>query len=152
MMPTKLYARLQPPISDAVRADYIRKLRQAKSARYIAFRLLALRAVGELQTRLTPFLSELETILLKDSSPLELRQCGSVDDVSKTVNARLSVCAQIRAEGVRHRRTSSTDSLWHHSNMGPAREVPSGTRRFGRKSRPNYQIKKSAETGAFKQS
>ena len=81
---------LQPPIVEATKADYLRKVKQSKSARYIAFRLLALRAVGEMQTRLTPFIPPLEEILLKDSTPLDLKHCKSVDDVRKAVSARLS--------------------------------------------------------------
>ena len=87
----KTLRRLEPPISETVRTDYNRKVKESKSHRYIAFRLLALRAVGEMQTRLTPFISDLEEILFKDSSPLDLRPCESVDDVRKAVNARLSV-------------------------------------------------------------
>lgn len=81
---------LQLPMSEAVRSDYIRKVEGSKSGRYIAFRLLALRAVGELQTRLTPFLPQLEHILFKDCSPLELRQCDSIDDVTRAVAARFT--------------------------------------------------------------
>jgi hypothetical protein len=81
---------LQPPIVEASRVDYLRKVKESKSARYIAFRLLALRAVGEMQTRLTPFIPPLEEILLKGSTPLDLRHCESVDDVQKAVSARLS--------------------------------------------------------------
>ena len=81
---------LEPPIPETVRADYLRNVEESKSGRYIAFRMLALRAVGELQTRLTPFLPQLEHILFKDCSPLELRHCGSVDDVIKTVTTRFA--------------------------------------------------------------
>jgi hypothetical protein len=81
---------LQPPISDAIKTEYIRNISESKSARYIAFRLLAMRAVGEMRTRLTPFIEQLEEILSKDSSPLDLRQCESMGDVNKGVSARLS--------------------------------------------------------------
>ncbi|HEY6154629.1 MAG TPA: hypothetical protein VIW07_12890 [Candidatus Udaeobacter sp.] len=81
---------LQLPISEAVREDYIRNVERSKSGRYIAFRLLSLRAIGELQTRLTPFLPQLEQILFKDCTPLELRQCDSIDDVTRAVAARFT--------------------------------------------------------------
>jgi len=81
---------LQAPISEPVKIDYIQSVRESKSNRYIAFRLLALRAVGEMQTRLTPFLSQLEEVLFKDSSLLDLRRCESPSDVNKAVTERLS--------------------------------------------------------------
>jgi hypothetical protein len=81
---------LEPPIVEATKADYLRRIRESKSARYIAFRLLALRAVGEMQTRLTPFIPPLEEILLKDSTPLDLKHGESVDDVRQALSVRLS--------------------------------------------------------------
>jgi hypothetical protein len=81
---------LGPPMSETVRADYSRKVEESKSGRYIAFRLLALRAVGELQTRLSPFLPQLEHILLKDCNPLELRLCNSIDGVTNAVTTRFT--------------------------------------------------------------
>jgi hypothetical protein len=81
---------LQPSISEDARADYLNRLRATPSSRYVAFRLLALRAVGDMQTKLTPFIPQLEEILNADSTHLDLRKCDSLDAVSKAVSHRLS--------------------------------------------------------------
>lgn len=79
---------LQPPISEDARRDYLNRVRATPSSRYIAFRLLALRAVGDMQTKLTPFIPQLEEILNADSVHLDLRQCDSIEAISKAVSDR----------------------------------------------------------------
>lgn len=79
-----------PPLSEEVKTDYVNRVRTSSSSRYIAFRLLALRAVGEMQTKLAPFIPQLEEILFADSALLDLRQCDSADAVGKAVSACLA--------------------------------------------------------------
>lgn len=81
---------LLAPISEEVRSDYLNRLRASPSPRYIAFRLLALRAVGDMQTKLTPFISPLEEVLFAGSASLDLRQCDSAEAVGKAVSTRLA--------------------------------------------------------------
>src|SRR5687768_10751002 len=84
----KFLRNLQPPISENDIRRYAQKIKTSKSARYIAFRLLSLRAVGEMQTKLTPFIPQLEELLLQDSSPLELGHLESLEAVAKAVSER----------------------------------------------------------------
>lgn len=74
-----------PPISEQVRTEYVNRVRASSSSRYIAFRLLALRAVGDMQTKLTPFIPLLEEILFADTAPLDLRRCDSIEAVGNAV-------------------------------------------------------------------
>ena len=81
---------VQPPMSDDVRNDYISRVRACPSARYIAFRLLSLRAVGEMQTKLTPFIASLEEILYAGTAPIDLRNCESIEALRGLVADRLA--------------------------------------------------------------
>src|SRR6266550_517408 len=84
----KFLRNLQPPISENDKRSYIQRVKGSKSARYIAFRLLALRAVGEMQTKLTPLIAGLEQLLLEGSSALDLRHLESLEQVTKAVSER----------------------------------------------------------------
>ncbi len=86
----KVLRTLQPPILDEAKTVFLNQIRGSRSARYIAFHLLALRTFGELQAKLGPFLSELEAILYRDETPLDLRTCDSLDAVQTSVNERFS--------------------------------------------------------------
>lgn len=81
---------VQPPMSDDVRSDFISRVKACPSARYIAFRLLSLRAVGEMQTKLTPFIASLEEILYAGTAPVDLRNCESIEALRGFVADRLA--------------------------------------------------------------
>jgi hypothetical protein len=86
----KMLRSFQPPISEETRTDYLKRVRSCSSSRYIAFRLLALRALGEMRSRLAPFLSDLEVLLHQDEPPLDLRAADSIDAVKRAIFDRFS--------------------------------------------------------------
>jgi hypothetical protein len=86
----KILRSFQPPISEETRNDYLKRVRSCSSSRYIAFRLLALRALGEMQSRLAPFLSDLEVLLHQNEAPLDLRAADSVVAVKSAIADRFS--------------------------------------------------------------
>jgi len=81
---------MQTPISPETRDDYLSRIRDSPTARYIAFRLLALRALGDLQTKLGPFLQGLDSILHENELPLDLRGCDTMEGVQQLVSKRFS--------------------------------------------------------------
>ena len=85
----KVFLALLPPISEQARTEYLERLRACPSARYIAFRLLALHAVGDMRGKLAPFIPTLEEILHQDVTALDLRQCESVEGVREATSERL---------------------------------------------------------------
>lgn len=80
---------LQPPLGEREIAKYLDAIRGCPTAPYVAFRLLALRAVGELRTRLAPFIDELEDVLHHGSEPIELRHCQTVEEIRRPILQRL---------------------------------------------------------------
>jgi hypothetical protein len=80
---------LQPPLNQDDINGYLNQIRGSRSGPYIAFRLLALRSVGEMSTRLAPFIGELEQILYHGLEPIDLRSYQSFEEIRRVIAHRL---------------------------------------------------------------
>jgi hypothetical protein len=69
---------LKPPLNECDITGYLAGISACPTAPYVAFQLLTLRAVGEMRTRLAPFIKGLEEILHQGSELIDLRNRQSV--------------------------------------------------------------------------
>src|SRR5262245_14395179 len=85
---SKAFKAIRPPITEAVRYEFISHLLPAERRRYFAFRLLLDRVVGIRATKLAPFEDALFAILSNGEPIVKLEDSGSLKDVENWVTQR----------------------------------------------------------------
>ena len=85
---SKAFKAIRPPVTEAMRDQFIRRLQPAERRRYFAFRLLLDRLVGARATKLAPFEDALFAILSNGEPITELEDRASRKDVENWITQR----------------------------------------------------------------